>query len=125
MSDEDSGLYEISDEEFEHMKQAKKKVVGIFAREARKQGETIQDREATLIGVLMDLEGVSRDDLDAWARFEAKERGIKYPESWISAGMDTPFDLKNDRRSDEEIKKNIARLEQRITRARLEKDLGA
>ncbi len=125
MSDEGSGLYEISDEDLQRDKKAEKKVVGIFAREVRKQGESIQERETNLIGILMELEGVSRDDIDAWARFEAREKGFEYLENWVTAGMDSAFDFKKLRRSDEEIKENITRLEQQITRIRMERGRGA
>lgn len=125
MSDEDSGLYEISDEEYSQMTQGSRKVVGIFARETRKADASLRDRENTLIDLLYGLIGEG-PDLEQKLLFEAQEKGLNY-QGAVNALMTGKEDLLDfgDKRSDEEVKANIERLEQRITRARLEKDLDA
>ena len=125
MSDEDSGLYEISDEEYRRIEQKDRKVVGIFAREARKAETTIREQEDVLVSMLFEVVGKSRDYED-FKMFEAQEKGLDYQAAQDAfAAWKTDFFKLEDKRSDEEIKANIARLEQQIKRVRLEKDLDA
>lgn len=125
MSDEDSGLYEISDEEYRQMKEGGRKVVGIFAREARKAETTIREQENALISMLFELTGKSMD-VEELNMFEAQEKGLDYQAAQDAfLAWKTDFFKLEDKRSDDEIKANITRLEQQIKRARLEKDLDA
>ncbi|MWV14192.1 hypothetical protein F3I62_18990 [Pseudomonas sp. R-28-1W-6] len=125
MSDEENGLYEISDADYSRIRQEDRKVVGIFARESRKADATMRERENTLIDLLYGLIGEG-PDLEQKLLFEAQEKGLNYQGTLnaLMTGKENLLDL-GDKRSDEEVKANIERLEQRITRARLEKDLDA